>query len=85
MHSPAYTVEVPDLSGCMSEGRSLADAILMGTDAASGWLLDELEYGNPLPKPSDIRAVHPEEGGIVSLLVLDMDSYAEKYGKMQEL
>ena len=83
--SDGYTVEVPDLPGCVSEGRTLADAILMGTDAASGWLLDELEDGNPLPNHSDIRDVHPEEGGIVSLLVLDMDSYTEKYGKMQEL
>jgi len=59
----------------------LADAILMGIDAASGWLLDELEDGNPLPKASDVCDIHPEDGGIVSLLVLDMDAYAEKYGK----
>lgn len=75
-----YTVVVPDLPGCVTEGDSLADAILMGEDAASGWLLDELEDGNPIPKASDVRDVHPDEGGIVSLLVLDMDSYAEKYG-----
>ena len=33
-----YTVVVPDLPGCVSEGDSLADAILMGTDATCGWL-----------------------------------------------
>ena len=37
-----FTVEVPDLPGCVSEGDTLAEAILMGTDAASGWVLDEL-------------------------------------------
>ena len=42
-----YTVEVPDLPGCVSEGNTLAEAILMGTDAASGWDLDEPEDGNP--------------------------------------
>ena len=42
------TVEVPDLPGCVSEGDSLADAILMATDAACGWVLDELEDGKPL-------------------------------------
>ena len=41
----AYTVEVPDLPGCVTEGDSLADAILMAADAASGWVLDELEDG----------------------------------------
>lgn len=42
-----YTVIVPDLPGCVTEGDTLAEAILMGTDAASGWVLDELEDGNP--------------------------------------
>lgn len=75
-----YTVEIPDLPGCVSEGDTLADAILMGTDAASGWILDELEDGNPIPIASDASDLNPEEGGIVNLLVLDMDTYAEKYG-----
>lgn len=66
-----YTVVVPDLPGCVSEGDSLADAILMGTDAACGWLLDELEEGNPLPKASEAKDIHPEAGGVVNLLVLD--------------
>lgn len=30
----AYTVVVPDLPGCISEGDSLEDAIAMATDAA---------------------------------------------------
>jgi len=76
-----YTVEVPDLPGCVSEGESLADAILMATDAASGWVLDELEDGKPVPPASPINGVIPDEpDGFVTLLVLDMDAYAEKYG-----
>jgi hypothetical protein len=53
----------------------------MGTDAASGWILTELEDGKSIPPPSNINAVHPETGGFVSMLVLNMDTYAEKYGK----
>ena len=75
-----YTVEVPDLPGCVSEGDSLADAILMATDAASGWVLDELEDGNPIPESSAIADITPDDGGFVTMLVLDMDAYAEKYG-----
>jgi predicted RNase H-like HicB family nuclease len=45
-------VEVPDLPGCVSEGDSLAEAIIMGTDAASGWVLTELEDGKPAPAPA---------------------------------
>jgi predicted RNase H-like HicB family nuclease len=77
---PGYTVEVPDLPGCVSEGAALAEAIIMGTDAASGWVLTELEDGKPVPKASAATDIHPEAGGFVSMLVLDMDSYTEKYG-----
>lgn len=77
-----YTVEVPDLPGCVSEGASFAEAQEMGIDAASGWVLTEFEDGKPAPEPSDIKAIRPaDEGGFVSMLVLDMDAYAEKYGK----
>ena len=79
-NEPGYTVEVPDLPGCVSEGDTLADAIIMGTDAASGWVLTELEDGKPIPKASPIDAIKPEEGGFISMIVLDMDAYAEKYG-----
>lgn len=75
-----YTVEVPDLPGCVSEGDTLADAILMATDAASGWVLDELEDGNPVPQSSAPENITPDQGGFVTMLVLDMDAYAEKYG-----
>lgn len=77
-----YTVEVPDLPGCVTEGKDLVDAIEMGVDAASGWVLGELEEGNNIPAPSlrkeNIKLEDPES--FVSMLVLDMDVYAEKYG-----
>lgn len=78
--SGAYAVEVPDLPGCATGGDTLADAILMGTDAASGWVLTELEDGRPVPPSSAVDAIQSDSGGFVSLLVLDMDAYAEKFG-----
>ena len=75
-----YAVEVPDLPGCTSGGFTLAEAIIMGTDAASGWVLTELEDGKPAPKASPISSILPEAGGFVSMLVLDMETYAERYG-----
>jgi predicted RNase H-like HicB family nuclease len=78
---PGFVVTVPDLPGCVTEGDTLDEAILMGQDAASGWVLDELENGNPVPPASASKDVHLEDEEFVSLLVLDMDAYAEKYGK----
>lgn len=80
-NSNSYTVEVPDLPGCVTEGDSLEQALEMGVDAASGWILDELEEGRVAPKPSSPLDLEPEEGGFVSLLTLDIDAYAEKYGE----
>ena len=76
-----YAVVVPDLPGCVSGGPTLADAMLQGEDAASGWVLGELEDGKPVPAASRTEDIHPDEGGFVSLLVLDMDTYTEKYGE----
>ncbi len=76
----AYAVTVPDLPGCVSGGDTLADAIFMATDAACGWVLDELEDGKPAPFSSPLESIVPDDGGFVSLLALDMDSYAERYG-----
>jgi predicted RNase H-like HicB family nuclease len=78
-----YTVVVPDLPGCVTEGQDLLDAIEMGVDAASGWILGELEEGNNIPTPTlrkeDIKL--EEADSFISMLVLDIDAYAEKYGE----
>ena len=79
----AYAVVVPDLPGCVSGGDTLAEAILMAMDAASGWVLDELEDGREAPSASPLENVIPEPGGFVNMLVLDMDSYTEKFGKKE--
>ena len=76
-----YCVTFPDLKGCVTQGNSLADSIEMAVDAASGWVLDELEDGNPVPQPSDISSIKiANRGDFVNMIVLDMDSYSEKYG-----
>ncbi len=79
--SGGYTVEFPDLPGCVTEGRNLEEAFEMAVDAASGWVLDELEEGNEIPKASAYSNVKPRENGEVNIVLLDMDKYAEQYGE----
>lgn len=55
-----YSVEVPDLPGCISEGDTLAEAIDMITDAASGWVLDELEDGKDLPMATSLEVIQKQ-------------------------
>lgn len=73
-----YTVEFPDLSGCVTEGDSMSDAITMATDAASGWVLTELKDGKRAPKASNIEDIQPPKGSFTSLIVLDLDAYANR-------
>lgn len=77
-----YTVIVPDLPGCITEGETIAEALEMATDAASGWVLDELESGKKAPEPSAVEKISANdyENGFVSVIMIDIDAYAEKYG-----
>lgn len=79
--SGGYVVEFPDLPGCVTEGKDLEQAIEMGVDAASGWILGELEDGEKIPRASEYSEVTAEEDCIVNMLLLDIDSYEEKYGQ----
>ena len=79
--SGGYVVEFPDLSGCVTGGKDLKEALEMAEDAASGWILDELEEGNVIPKASEYNNVKTRENGQVNLILLDIDAYAEKYGE----
>lgn len=78
----SFTVIVPDLKGCVTEGKDFAEALEMAIDAASGWVLSSLEDGEEVPKASNQKDIRADEyeNGFVNLIVLDMDSYAEKYG-----
>ena len=53
----------------------------MAVDAASGWVLDELEDVKSVPKASRVTDIKVEkQGEFVNAVVLDMDAYSEKYG-----
>lgn len=75
-----YVVEFPDLPGCVTEGADMADALVMAEDAASGWVLTELEDGKPAPKSTPLQEIKTEKSQFISLITLDMDAYAAKYG-----
>ena len=79
--SGGYVVEFPDLPGCVTEGKDLEQAMEMGIDAASGWILGELEEGEQIPPASDYSEIVAENGCMINMLLLDMDSYEEKYGE----
>lgn len=60
-NSSGYTAIVPDLPGCVSEGESIREALEMATDAATGWIKDELEGSGAAPEPTPLEEVKAEE------------------------
>ncbi len=44
-----YTVTVPELQGCVTEGDTLEEALEMVKDAMIGLLTVKAEYGDPIP------------------------------------
>jgi len=47
-----YSVIIPDLPGCMSQGETLQEAMDNIEEARQLWIETALEYGDPIPLPS---------------------------------
>lgn len=76
-----YTIEFPDLPGCVTGGDDIVEAIFMAVDAASGWVLTEIEDGNKVPKATPIENIKVDNNQFVNFIALDMDDYAAKHRK----
>lgn len=70
-----YYCRVPDLPGCITTGRDLADAIEQITDAMSGWLCVAEDEGMPIAPPTAYQSVPHEEGDICTLVRADVTQY----------
>lgn len=76
-----YSVEIPDLLGCVTQGDNLEEAMEMAQDAALGWILTAIEEEEEIPMPSQIEKIKiKEKEGFKTLLLLDIDQYTERYG-----
>ena len=81
-----YSVEVPDLKGCITQADTLEEAIEMAQDAALGWILTAVEDEEDFPSASKIEEIKLEnKNEFVSLLLLDIDKYTEKYGSRKSV
>lgn len=65
----SYTVIFPDLSGCITEGKNIDDALFMAQDALALWLECSTV---PFPASSDPAAINTEAGEFISLISADI-------------
>lgn len=71
-----YSVIVPDIDGCFSEGDTLEEAIDMTIDAI-GLCLEECN--GDYPKASNPAAIKPNTGDFISLVPFDLMLYRKKH------
>ncbi len=68
----SYTITFPDLPGCISEGKSLTNAIYMAQSALTQWLEYLLDEKENLPTPSPIKNIGVSEVQFVNLVRADV-------------
>ncbi len=66
VQSGGYSVDFPDLPGCISAGTTLEEALAMAREALSLHLYGLLEDGEELSTPSDPTLVAAEPGAFVA-------------------
>ncbi len=64
----SYTITYPDLPGCVSEGKSLENALYMAQDALRVWLGYLLDEKEALPASTAIQQVQAGPGEFVNLI-----------------
>jgi predicted RNase H-like HicB family nuclease len=64
----SYTITYPDLPGCISEGKSLGNAVYMAESALKQWIEYLTEKKKTIPAPSSIQSVKTESGEFANLI-----------------
>ena len=74
-------VSFPDVDGCFTSGKTMAEALEMAQDALNLMLMDMEDDGDAIPTPSDIKSIRCAENEVASLIRADTTEYRKLYGK----
>ena len=64
----SYTITYPDLAGCISEGKTLANAMYMAQNALTQWIEYLTDKKQPVPSASTLNNVTAADGEFVNLI-----------------
>ena len=68
----SYTITFPDLPGCISEGKSLGNALSMAQSALNQWIEYLTDKRQEIPQASGIGAIRAGEDEFVNLIRADL-------------
>jgi len=70
----SYTITFPDLPGCISEGKSLPNAMKWAGWALSEWLEYLMDKGIDIPSASHINTIKKKsENELITLIHIEQD------------
>ena len=68
----SYTVVYPNLPGCISEGKTLGNAMYMAQSALTQWIGYLADEKQDIPKSSSVEKVKASAGEFVNLIRADV-------------
>ncbi len=66
-------ISFPDLSGCLTFGENMSNALSMAKDALEGHLLALEDIGTSIPTPADYESIEIKKGELV--VPIEVDTY----------
>lgn len=66
-----FTITYPDLPGCISEGKSLGNAMYMAQSALTQWIEYLTDKEMEIPAPSDLKVIETEPEEFVNFIRAD--------------
>ena len=66
-----YTITFPDLPGCISEGKTIANAIFMSQTALTQWVEYSKDKKMQLPEPSPLASITVEKDEFVNFVCIN--------------
>lgn len=74
-----YSVSVPDIEGCFSQGEDMNEAVAMVQDAMGLMLEEYFDTGRPLPSASAPNAFDLAPGDFVTMVEFDELAYRKRH------
>jgi predicted RNase H-like HicB family nuclease len=68
----SYTITYPDLPGCISEGKSLENALLMAQSALTQWIEYLVDKKQDIPTASETGQIKIKSGEFINLIRADI-------------
>ena len=68
----SYTITYPDLPGCISEGKTLANAMYMAQSALTQWIEYLADKKQEIPQASNMQSIEAEPDEFVNLIRADV-------------